>query len=157
MSDNGTMGEEPEGDSMGALVQVGIGILAVCACAVWTMICIMSPGCRMLGKFILRSYDADWYDDKFGGGDRTAAEVAGRKRQLEENSKVHPLRQDFETTRKRHCHGDPKVLARNKMHSAGHRPAKRHKRHRGDPHPRGPGPDDHKTSSHASTSQAQRH
>ena len=143
---------EPQADSMGDLVQVGVGILAVCACVIWTMICIMSPGCRNLGKCILKHLAEDWYDDKFGDGDRSAAQERAAKRKREANLKVHPLRQDFETTRKRQHAGLPEVMSRNKLHSAGHRHPKKHKRHHDDPHPRGPGPNDHKTSSHASTS-----
>ena len=63
-----------------------------------------------------------------------------------ELQKVHPLRQNFETKRSKHCHGDPLVMSRNKLHSAGHRRPKKHKKRHGDPHPHGPGPQDHKTS-----------
>ena len=60
--------------------------------------------------------------------------------------RVHPLRQNFETTRSKQHDGDPLVMSRNKLHSAGHRHTKKHKKRHGDPHPHGPGPQDHKTS-----------
>ena len=131
--------------AVGTLSLVGLSMLGLCVFVVWGFICVMAPCSRALLRCLLRLIVPEWYDDKYGGGVNAEAEVQ-HKRKLEELKKVHPLRQNFETTRTKAHGGDPLVMSRNKLHSAGHRKPKRHKKRHGDPHPHGPGPSDHKTS-----------
>ena len=119
------------------LITAAIVIGTVVAVCIWCLICFFSPGCRQLLKAILRWLCADWYDDHFGsgGGD-------GNKR----DDKVHPLREDFETTRRKRAADEDaeEVMKRNKYHSAGHRYpkliGKKEKKRRKTAHPIGPSP-----------------
>jgi len=117
-----------DSSAVGTLSLVGLSMLGLCVLVVWGFICVMAPCSRALLRCLLRLIAPEWYDDKYGGGVNAEAEVQ-HKRKLEELKK-----------------GDPLVMSRNKLHSAGHRKPKRHKKRHGDPHPHGPGPSDHKTS-----------
>ena len=119
------------------LITAAIVIGTVVAVCIWCLICFFSPGCRQLVKAILRWLCADWYDDHFGsnGGDGNKGD-----------DKVHPLREDFETTRRKRAADEDadELMKRNKYHSAGHRypklTGKKEKKRRKMAHPIGPSP-----------------
>ena len=70
MSDK-TAGDGDAG-SVGTLTLVGLALLGLCACVVWGLICMMAPCTKACAKFLLRMIAPDWYDDRFGNGDRAA-------------------------------------------------------------------------------------